>query len=250
MLIVFWSCQYCFGTPGQRNVGEIRQTSSDGAKKSDRFTTTDEMVIRPDSSAFAKNRVILGLKAGLTWCWLYSTKRTIIQRKYPLGYSVGLAAEISLCRQLGISSGLNFSLERQNYAISTPFDDDWGIWYRLTSQNFDVPLGLKIYPFATQCITLNTGIQFRTVIKSKQEIEHIFGNGQTTKRNKTQYWNQSGNGIHFYCSASILILRRPIPLLLEMQYLIGLTDYKNQSFLHDYSSHSINLFMTLQPSRQ
>jgi len=127
MLIVFWSCQSCFGIPGQCKVGEILQISNDGTKKSDCFTKTGEMVIRPDSSAFAKNRVLLGLKAGLTWCWLYSTKRTIIERKYPLGYSVGLSTEIYFFPKLGISSGIKFCSEKQNHAISTPSEDDWGI---------------------------------------------------------------------------------------------------------------------------
>jgi hypothetical protein len=151
---------------------------------------------------------------------------------------------------LGIASGINFSLERQNYAIDTSSEDDLGIWYRQTSQSFDIPLGLRLYPLATQCVSLNTGLQFHAILKAKQNIKDIDAMERVTKRNKTQYGRQAGNRINFYCAVGARILRQPMPISLELQYLFGLTDYKQDSFLHDYTVHAITFFVSWQLKKQ
>ena len=114
---------------------------------------------------------------GLSCSWLYSNKTTIIERKYPFGYSFGLVIEIPLCPRLSIASGLSFSSEKQKLLAGTSEEDNYGYQYQLKSHYFDVPIDLNLYLFSTQRMYLNAGLLFRALSKAMLKNEHLLADG-------------------------------------------------------------------------
>jgi hypothetical protein len=246
LLFVFSMMQSSLCMTGDCNFSRIANAATGLALAGKIFLEPDSSSSTNKSTSESRvNKIAVGIKMGLVCPWFYTQQMPILERDYPLGYSLGVLIDIPLCSRLALTGGLTFSAEKLKFFIDTSKCDDDGAWYTIITENFIIPVGIHFYPFSSQRLYMNTGLSARALSKTDRKIIDLQCNGERPTIDAAQYFDKRFY-MHLNLGTGIQVLSRPVSLCLELQYLFGLTEYKKDSFLHDYKNHAIDIFLLLK----